>query len=284
MPLEAFEYLLDLLPNTYRIVFVGLGEPTLHPRVADFVALAAQRGHHVGMVTNATRMEANLSRQLIDAGLRSLTFSLDAVDPDLTGWIRGGTDLNRIVHNIYNFMGLAGDRLQTAVFTAVSVRNAHHLRDVAGTIADFGVNAWMLSDMNFHSNREISLWKNWDEALGEAIGNALKLSYSCNLPVLSVRGLEVLGMGSNYRDYLITAPAALGRRSAVHQDCLSPWQTLPVDVDGNVTVCDCQPDRIIGNLYEKGFSKIWNGAAMRGQRRSMRSEKPLTACRICPRF
>ena len=44
---------------------------------------------------------------------------------------------------------------------------------------------------------------------------------------------------------------------------MSPWQTLAVDVDGNTSFCDCQPDAGIGNLLQKPFSAVWNGDAIR---------------------
>lgn len=54
-----FHYLLDLLPNAYRVVLDGLGEPTLHPRLPDLVA-GADRKRRVGLVTNATRLTPRL--------------------------------------------------------------------------------------------------------------------------------------------------------------------------------------------------------------------------------
>jgi radical SAM protein with 4Fe4S-binding SPASM domain len=76
----------------------------------------------------------------------------------------------------------------------------------------------------------------------------------------------------------------LNRRNPLHAACLSPWQTMPIDVAGTVTPCDCQPQAGIGNLRHQPFSEIWNGAAMQDFRRRMISDTPPTACRSCPRF
>lgn len=284
MTLDAFEYLLDLMPSTYKVVLVGLGEPTLHPRLVDFVNLATSRGLKVGMVTNAMAMDKELSRRLIAAGLHSLTYSLDSVDIELASRVRRGTDLDLIRSNIEAFQTLANGKIPTAVFSAVSTHTVNHLPELANAVARIGVTAWMLSDMNFHSNLAASLWKSWHRGYREPIGRALHVAFSHNVPVLSVRGLEEIGLQVRYHNYLITSPAEIGRRSADHQWCLSPWQTLPIDVDGNVTLCDCQPHAVVGNLFEQPFSEIWNGRAMQAQRRLMRSEAPPEDCRICPRF
>jgi radical SAM protein with 4Fe4S-binding SPASM domain len=79
-------------------------------------------------------------------------------------------------------------------------------------------------------------------------------------------------------------PAQLYQRSATHTWCFSPWQTMPVDVEGNVTLCDCQPDYVIGNLFQSPFSEIWNGENFQRYRAAMLSQKPPEACKICPRF
>ena len=284
MELDTFQYLLDLMPNTFRVVLVGLGEPTLHPRLTEFVSLAARRGHDVGMVTNAMTLEKQLSRSLIVAGLCRLTFSLDSTDDETAAFVRRGSDLDRITQNIQNFQELSGDRIPTAIFSAISCRTVGHLPGLADTVADLGVDAWMLSDMNFDSNQPISLTANWSREHRDVIGRAVNSAFARRLPVLSVRALEELGLRRRYKDFLVTVPAALVHRSAKHSWCLSPWQTLPVDVDGNVTICDCLPGAIIGNLLHDSFSSIWNGEAMQRHRAAMRSEQPPGGCRICPRF
>ena len=281
MELDAFRYLLDLVPNTFRVVIVGLGEPTLHP---DLVALAAQRDHDVGMVTNAMNLEKQLSQELIAAGLRKLTFSLDSVDEETAELVRRGSDLPRIRQNILDFQGLAHGQIPTAVFTAVSCETVWHLPELASAVADLGVNAWMLSDMNFDSNQSISLRASWNRKFRDALGKALNAAFNRQLPVLSVRGLEEIGLRRRYSDFLVMSPAEPARRSQCHRWCLSPWQTLPVDVHGNATVCDCRPDAIIGNLFHDGFDDIWNGEALQRHRMAMQSEQPPGNCLICPRF
>ena len=281
---EAFQYLLDLLPNTFKVVMVGLGEPTLHPKLVDFVALAAQRGHWVGLVTNAMSLKRDLSRRLITAGLRGLTFSLDSVDADLISQVRRGSDLDQIIGNIRDFIELADGKIPTAVFTAVSLHTVQLLPTLAAAVADLGVKAWMLSDLNFQWNLSKTIWQNLNLEHQIAIGQAIKFAFSNSLPVLSVRGVEELGLSRRFGEFLLTAPAALGQRSISHKWCLSPWQTLPVDVDGYATVCDCLPDVPLGNLFEQSFDDIWNGAIIQKHRRLMRSETPSTDCLVCPRF
>jgi radical SAM protein with 4Fe4S-binding SPASM domain len=61
-------------------------------------------------------------------------------------------------------------------------------------------------------------------------------------------------------------------------------QTVPVDVQGNITMCDCQPENRVGNILTDPFNKIWRGDLMNEYRKRMISDDPPDACRICPRL
>ncbi|MBI4880770.1 MAG: SPASM domain-containing protein [Planctomycetes bacterium] len=59
---------------------------------------------------------------------------------------------------------------------------------------------------------------------------------------------------------------------------------MPVYVDGQVSICDCQHERVIGDLFADPLTDIWNGQGLREHRRRMTSDSPPAACAICPRF
>ena len=284
MDQEAFKYILDLMPNTFKVVFVGLGEPTLHPKLVEFVALATRRGHLAGLVTNGMCLDKGMCRGLLAAGLCSLAVSIDSADPEIISQVRPGSDAGRIIGNIRHFMEYSEGKIPTAVFTAVSSQTVDGLRRLAQMVVGLGVNAWMLSDLNFQWNVSKTVWKNWTREHREAIGGAIRLAFSHSLPVLSVRAIEALGLAHRYTEFLMRAPAGLGERSKAHRWCLSPWQTLPVNVEGFAMVCDCRPNAALGSLFDQSFSEIWNGQIMQAHRRLMRAEAPPMDCLICPRF
>lgn len=63
------------------LIFAGHGEPLLHPRIAEMVALAKERqvADRVEIVTNASLLTRELSDALIEAGLDRLRVSLQGV-------------------------------------------------------------------------------------------------------------------------------------------------------------------------------------------------------------
>lgn len=286
MPLEMFQNLLALLPYTFRINLVGLGEPTLHPQLVEFVEIASSQARKVSLVTNAMALAPALSQELHRAGLDAITFSVDSPHTSELSQVRRGADFNRISKNIEMFLrhSAKAQRIPAAVFSAVSARTVFSLEALADVVADWGVDAWMLSDLNFKCFTEQTVWRNCDEKIIKAIKRTLSRAFSRNLPVLSVRGLEEFGLSYRYRDFLLFAPSVLYKRSDRHAWCLSVWQTLVVDVDGNASICDCLPNYTIGNLFTTPFHEIWNGSTITTHREAMLGERPPEACTICPRF
>ncbi len=287
MPLERFRRLLDLLPHAYRITLVGLGEPLLHPQLIDFVATASALGRRVALVTNAMDLSPQVGEALLAAGLDSIVFSLDSATDHMAEQVRSGTDLPRVLSNIRTFTGLAGEvarPVSTAVFAAVSRRTVEHLDALVETVASLKVAVLMLSDLNFQQNRDETLWQNMNASMAATVRRGIAAAFSRNLPVLSVHGLEEFGLARRYHKSLLVPPEQLYRRTSRRTWCVSPWQTLPIDVQGNVTLCDCQPGCRIGNVLEQPLAAYWNGPAMTDYRRRMLAEQPPLPCSGCPRF
>jgi len=78
------------------------GEPTLHPRLAGVIErLAALPIDDLAMTTNGSRCDAASLRAWRDAGLRRITFSLDAVEPEAFARLtRSATPVERVVRAI----------------------------------------------------------------------------------------------------------------------------------------------------------------------------------------
>ena len=287
MSKELFEQLLDRLPSAYRVTLVGLGEPLMHPQLNELITLAKNRGHRVGMVTNAQFLNSQYSAEILDAGLDSIVFSLDTVDPELLSQLRAGSDLSVIEENIRDFCVQAEGQsrpVSKAVFSAVSAASFAGLEKLINQVSSFGVHVLMLSDLNFIYNQEESLSSYIDGGQEKQLRRVISQGFSQGLPVLGVRALEDFGLAKNYQDALLLPVQQLYQRSERHRYCFSPWQTLSLNVDGEVCLCDCQSEQKLGNLQMQSLASLWNCSKMRKHRRQMLSMQPPPECLICPRF
>lgn len=90
MDLALFFRLLDQTPHDQGLIGLhNFGESLTHPYVVEAVAEVAQRGMTPGMSVNPPSLKAQQAKQLIDAGLGLLVFSLDSLRPETYRALRG---------------------------------------------------------------------------------------------------------------------------------------------------------------------------------------------------
>lgn len=287
MSRDDFRRILGQLPHAARVVLVGLGEPLLHPEVIDFIRLAVAGGRRVGLVTNAMQLDAEMAGALCASGLSAITFSLDAVHQATADRVRVGSDMARISANIRGLIAerdRQGVRLGTSAFTALCRETIGEFGAIVDFAADHGLDALMVSDLNFAANQERALNGHLTPEESAGLRAALRQAAARRLPVLSVLGLEEFGLETRPLDYLLLRGEPIAERSPSHRHCFSPWQTIPVNVDGDLTLCDCQPAAHIGNIHRQPLAEWWNGPTMINHRQRMLSDNPPEACLVCPRF
>ncbi len=85
------------------VFFGGFGEPLFHPKIVEMVAQAKSLGAWVELITNGTRLTAELARELIAAGLDVLWVSIDGATPESYADVRLGAALPQVIENVIHF-------------------------------------------------------------------------------------------------------------------------------------------------------------------------------------
>lgn len=80
------------------------GEPLLHPKLEDMIYYANNNGVKVKLHTNATLLTEKRSHQLIESGLRLISFSFDGYSARDYEEIRRGAKFERTLANIHRFL------------------------------------------------------------------------------------------------------------------------------------------------------------------------------------
>ncbi|WP_376791326.1 radical SAM protein [Thermoflexus sp.] len=110
---DLFEELIRQLrafPELRRLIFGGFGEPLVHPRIVDMVALARTLGVGTTLTTNGLLLDRAMAGGLLEAGLDTVVVSLDPAhlqayrQADLTD------GLDRVLDNIRGLRALAQER------------------------------------------------------------------------------------------------------------------------------------------------------------------------------
>ena len=79
----------DFVERGYYGVILTGGEPTLSPILPDIIRYARTTSLHVRMITNGQLVDADLAKELGDAGLELAHVSIYSVRAELEDWIRG---------------------------------------------------------------------------------------------------------------------------------------------------------------------------------------------------
>ncbi len=107
MDFDFYRSLIDqIAPVIHDINLHHRGEPTLHPRLADMIRYADERGVKVKLHTNGTTMTQALSKSLIESGLRLISFSFDGYEAGAYEKIRVRANFDITLRNIHQFLEL----------------------------------------------------------------------------------------------------------------------------------------------------------------------------------
>jgi len=122
LPFERFAAALDSYPGIRHIELQGEGEPLLHPRFLDMMALARQRGIKVSFITNGSLLSDAVIERILELAPEKFYVSMESANPELFQQIRGGK-LDKVIRGLEALMAQRRSRGQArpAVGLAVTV-------------------------------------------------------------------------------------------------------------------------------------------------------------------
>ena len=144
MDVELFRAILDEAADM-GVTQVGLhtvGESILHPQLDRFVAASKARGLYTYLDVNGNAIAPGMHERLLDAGLDSLKFSMDAADPETYAKIRRGGDFHKVMENLKTFDRLRKERGHPMrlyafyIICALNEQGVAAFKDVVGPYVD----------------------------------------------------------------------------------------------------------------------------------------------------
>ena len=249
MPLPDFLKVLDsiiphVLPNKTMVVITG-GEPLMRKDLELCGAEIYKRGFPWGMVTNGYGLTPVRFNALLAAGLRSITISLDGLNPETHDWFRGKSGSWDKAINALELVVATPD-LMYDVVTCVNKRNINDLEAIKDLFVSKGVNRWRLFTVfpkgRAKDNPLLQLSNHDFIRLMEFIKltrkqGMINASYGCE------------GYLGNYELEVRDSPFF----------CQAGIHIGSVLVDGSISACpSLRADYIQGNIYTDDFMTVWN--------------------------
>jgi radical SAM protein with 4Fe4S-binding SPASM domain len=260
MSLTDFRRIADQFDNPEDVVLCGVGEPLMNREIVEMVQYITSKGWVANIINNGTLMTEEKAHQLIDAGLRTVTFSIHGGTPDTHQLIRQGSpkvdSLERLYGNIKRFVEIRNER-KADVYVIANYLAARQ------TVSEF--------PKTLRTAKEIGI----DEVV------ALRLiNVDGTLEHLSLKpeqDREIVGYKKLAKD--------LGVKFSFWEGagmCRELWECIFIMSNGDVGPCDgwLYDKPAMGNLLSETLDGIWNGPKYLELRQTFLNRE-LEWCKTC---
>jgi radical SAM protein with 4Fe4S-binding SPASM domain len=262
---DQFRRVLEAFPEARKVELQGIGEVFLNDQVFEIIREARDRGVEVHTFSNASLIDPDLARRIVESGLALINFSLDGADePTFRKFRKGGTlaRYEECVGNLVEARRAAGST--TPQIGAMSVLNHENVRQVPDLLA-----------------------------IAERLGMDTIIFTKMNAAAGSDR-LSPLLLTEEDREWLRSQPPHDGSIEVVwafepwteqqRRECYWPQQMTYVTVEGDVTACCNYYDSrelCFGNVFEQSGAEIWNGEKYKAFRRQLVGGELPLQCKLC---
>lgn len=227
--------------------FHWFGEPLMHPRLFEQIALAKSRGvPNLGISTNGTLLDPTRARAIIDSPLDTLMIAIDGTRKDVYERVRISSSFTfeEVVGNARSFLSLKRSLRRKKPHTILSIIVMEETQDQLEGFRTF----WLEAGADEVLFKDYTSW------------------------------------GNQTNDFVeLASPSARDRlRSHREFPCSYLWESLVITWNGRVVPCcfDYDAKSTMGDVGTQTLWEIWNGEAYRTLRRRERdgcNDSPLCA-------
>lgn len=246
MPFCDFEKVLLSIREKYDphkiLVIISGGEPLMRNDIIEIGHKITGLGYPWGMVSNGRLMSDKMIRDLLDAGMRSVSISLDGLSEE-HNWMRGKPDSFRYASHAIGT--LARQAVSFDVVTCVNQRNFGTLEKIKEYLIGLGVRRWRLLTVfpvgRAASDSELQLNHEQKRTLMDFIvatrkEGRIEATFGCEGFLGEYEG--------KVRDHFFTCQAGISVAS--------------VRIDGAISACtSVRANFDQGNIYRDDFVDIW---------------------------
>jgi MoaA/NifB/PqqE/SkfB family radical SAM enzyme len=111
LPWQSFQRIARAFDRVEHVHLQGWGEPLLHPRLFDMIALAKGAGCRVGLTTNGMGLDRNTGKRLLDLNLNLLAVSIAGATRETHERIRVHSNFALILEQVRQFLNLRAGRV-----------------------------------------------------------------------------------------------------------------------------------------------------------------------------
>lgn len=245
--LKIVDYIVENFSDQIVFVITG-GEPLVHPDLIKITEHIKSKNRRWGMVTNGILLTEKKFEELQNAGLYSITVSLDGLET-AHNKLRNSPNAFAKALKSLEIIGKSNLKFKDAV-TCVFSENLHQLDEIAELLLKNGMNSWRLyriflsgralfnpiTQLTFEQTQEMLVW------------------ISNNRKKYAERGLDISYSCEGFMDFEIDRKI---RKNPYF--CRAGVNIASILADGNITGCsNNHTDFHRGNIVTDNFANVWN--------------------------
>jgi radical SAM protein with 4Fe4S-binding SPASM domain len=284
-------------------VYLWGGEPTMYKGWLEIVERATALKMPTSIVTNATKLAGAVDR-LAAAPLFLLQISIDGHSAETHNAARpsaGGGDNYQVIQDALAAVKEAKRAHKTklplvAALTTISQANVDHLVDIYEAYKDrvdlfvYYLSWWIdedsakAHDADFCRRFGFTPQLHWGwvgdwtikdhETLSKQLAEVRRRSKGMGNPAVNIIP-NVTGL-DDLKEYYTNHTATFG-----YNQCISIYQAVELDSNGDMSPCRDYHDYIVGNVREHTITELWNSEAYRRFRASLYTEGLMPSCTRC---
>jgi radical SAM protein with 4Fe4S-binding SPASM domain len=298
------EVLRDLVDHGHHpSIYLWGGEPMLYEGSLELIEGATDLKLPTAIATNGTRIAAAAER-LVQAPMFLLQISIDGPDPALHNQARPGVGGANNFADIQAALSAVAQARRDqnrnlpliASLTTISQANFRHLVDIYEAFRDkvdlfvFYL-SWWIDEAHCQAHEAdfarrfgftpvrprgwVGGWKPDDyRELNRQLQAVLERSRPGTAPPVTL--IPSITGEDNLRAYYTDHRARFG-----FNQCISIYQAVEVNSNGDLSPCRDYHDYVVGNIKEATITELWNSPAYRRFRQSLATEGLMPVCSRC---
>lgn len=225
-------------------LYVG-NEPLMDENITNRINYLAKNNICINISTNASLLNKDKAKALIDCGINHISFSIDSLNKKIYEEIRRGLNFEKVLGNILAFIKMR-DSLNANIKIKINiVENSQNTNEIANFV-EF-----------------------WEKILDKNKGDFVRVESF----------VQTFNQKQNMQELENKAQEEYEKINAL--PCYTLWNTMVIKADGSVALCciDQLRNYCSGNLENNSIQEIWHNHAKAIKELHLKAGRG--ACKIC---
>ena len=247
----------EIAPHTTTLMYYFMGEPFLNKHSYDMIRFARDLGVYVESCTNGDLVDA---KGIIYSDINKISFQLGGMDEETHQRYRVRSSLEKAHKNLYELIELKNKNPQSNVQIDVGLIVMRH------------------------NEHQVDEFLKWAKEIGVDSANVID---PCARNMLEAHAYLTRDKKYWFYDEDAFDQGYLKPKHLPDNECQWIWNSIQINWNGDAVPCCRDPNGLhpLGNVFEDGLARVFNGKKARNFRKSILTKQgDIDICKLCSSY